>query len=142
MIARVLAALDGTPIARRVVEVAAEIADRFDAELLLLRVIQVPPEFPAPAAHGAPPDELPASMRHHAEDELRALSAGLPRAARAALLIEEGEPWHAISDAADRLAVDLVVMGSHIYRWPDAILGTVAGRMANHAHRNVLIVHR
>lgn len=141
MIASVMAALDGTAIAPRVLAVATEIAERFDAKMYLFRAIHVPPEFPAAAAHALPDDPLPASLTHRAAAELLALAAGNPRASNATLVIEEGDPWRAIIAASDRLSIDLVVMGSHTYHWPDQLFGTVAARLANRGHRNVLIVH-
>ena len=37
--------------------------------------------------------------------------------------------------------MDLIVLGSHGYGTLDMLLGTTAGRVANIATRNVLVVH-
>jgi nucleotide-binding universal stress UspA family protein len=140
MIRTILVALDDSPRAPGVLAAASEIAERFDARMLLYRTITVPPEFPA-AAHSSHADPLVEIMHDKAVAELHALASGNPRASVEPPVIDEGQPWRAIVDAADRLQVDLVVIGSHRYHGLDRILGTTAGKVANHAHRNVLIVH-
>ena len=73
---------------------------------------------------------------------LRRLAAGNARASPQVLVIGYGDPWRAILEAANRLDVDLVVVGSHLYHFPDEeLLGTVAGTLANRGTRNVLVVH-
>lgn len=134
----ILVAVDSSPRAVRVVRAAAEMARAFRAGLMPLRVIEVPPEFP-PAAKASHPDALAASLRASAMGELYRLVEGLPSIA--APVVRVGEPWREIVSAADELDVDLIVIGSHGYGGWDRLLGTTAGKVANHAHRNVLIVH-
>jgi nucleotide-binding universal stress UspA family protein len=55
--------------------------------------------------------------------------------------VRAGEPWRVILEVSADLEVDLVVVGSHGYGTLDRILGTTAGRVANLATRNVLVVH-
>lgn len=140
MIRRILAALDDTAIAPRVLAIATEIAERFDADLHLFRAVQVPPEFPAAAANATRDDPLPAHLAKEALEALHRLAAGHPRALAHPPEIGFGDPWRAIVEAGDRLDVDLLVVGSHVYHWPDRVLGTVAGNLANRGHRNVLVV--
>jgi nucleotide-binding universal stress UspA family protein len=140
MIRKILVALDASERAPRVVAAASEIAERFDARMLLFRAVDLPPEFP-PAAHVEGGDPLPAYLQECARKELRALAAGNPRADLEHPEVVFEQPWRAIVAAADRLDVDLVVIGSHGYHGLDRLLGTTAGKVANHAHRNVLIVH-
>jgi universal stress protein F len=71
---------------------------------------------------------------------LQRLAASNARATREAPVIGYGDAWRAIVAAADQLDVDLVVMGSHLYHFPDQVLGTVAGKLANRGTRNVLVV--
>lgn len=142
MIHRILVALDDTAIAPRVLAVATEIAERFDAELHCFRAVMVPPEFPAAAANAAPDDPLPAHLADEAAAALRGLAAGNPRALAHPPEIGFGDPWRAIVEAGDRLDADLLVVGSHVYHLPDRVLGTVAGNLANRGHRNVLVVRR
>ncbi len=140
MITRILVALDASPRAPDVFSAANEIATRFDARMILFRAIDVPPEFP-PAAHVAGGDPLPAYLARRAREDLEALAAGNQRADVEHPVVVVGQPWRAIVATADRLDVDLIVLGSHGYHAIDRLLGTTAGKVANMAHRNVLIVH-
>lgn len=141
MITTILVALDDKPIAARVLAVATEIADRFDARMLLLRVIHVPPEFPAAAGGASRRDPLAAHLHARAAEELAALARDNARASAEAPILISGEPWRTIVEAGDVFDADLIVMGSHVHRWPDRLLGTNAGHLANQGHRDVLIVH-
>jgi len=140
MIRNLLVALDSTAIAPRVLAAATEIAERFDARMFLCRAVMVPPEFPAAAANAARHDALPDILAAQALAELRGLAAGNPRASAETPLISYGDPWRAIVEAGERLDVELIVVGSHLYHWPDRVLGTVAGNLVNRGHRNVLVV--
>jgi nucleotide-binding universal stress UspA family protein len=142
MIRGVLAALDGSARAPGVFDAAVDLAARFGATLRLLRVVFVPPEFPAAAA-GNPADALPAHLTQVARDEMLALIA---RAAPCAVAIEAplvrfGIPWRVILEVSEHFDVDLIVVGSHGYHGLDRILGTTAARVANMARRSVLVVH-
>jgi len=140
MIRSILVALDETPRAPDVLKRAHEIAECFDARMILLRIIVVPPEFP-PASATHYHDELPTVLAHRARDSLIALAANLPRALAQTPLVLEGEPWRVIVDTAERSRVDLVVIGSHGYHVIDRVLGTTAAKVVNHATRDVVVVH-
>src|SRR5690242_21669525 len=77
MIQTILVALDGSPRAAGVFTAATEIARRFHSELVPLRVIFIPAEFPA-AAHTTNVDPLQAEMIREAETALGALAASTP----------------------------------------------------------------
>jgi len=140
MIRTILVALDETPIATRVLATATEIAEHFDAHMVLFRAVMIPPEFPAAAAQATPGDPLPDHLAQEAREALRLLSTGNARAGAEPPVIAYGDPWRAIVATSNRLDADLVVVGSHLYHWPDHILGTVAGNLANRGTRNVLVV--
>jgi nucleotide-binding universal stress UspA family protein len=140
MIRRILVALDGSDRAAGVFDAAAEIAARFGATLLLLRVIHVPPEFP-PGGAGFEPDHLPAILTRRALEDMAKLAARRTDLTIEAPLVREGQSWRAILAASDELAADLIVVGSHGYHGLDRVLGTTAGKVANLARRNVLVVH-
>ena len=135
----VLVALDGSARAPRVLAVANDLAARYGAPLALLRVIEIPPEFP-PAGAGFAEDRLPAYLAKTASAELAALAKSYDIAAES-MLVRKGQPWRAILEAADELDADIIVMGSHGYSGLDHLLGTTAGKVANLAARNVFIVH-
>lgn len=141
MITRILVALDASPRAPHVLAASAEIASRFGATLTLFRALSIPPDFP-PAAHVVPGDALPAFLTKEAEDSLQALVTTLPAGVIVDTpIVRVGQSWRTILLVAAELNVDLIVVGSHGYYGLDRILGTTAGKVANLAHRNVLVVH-
>lgn len=139
MIRNILAAVDGSVRAPHVVAAAVEIAGKFDAQIALLRVVALPQEYPAAAAN--PRNDLPAELTHSVEEDLARLAATSPRLRALPALVYEGQPWRAIVDEGKRLDVDLIVLGSHGWGGWDRVLGTTAGKVANHADRSVLVVH-
>lgn len=138
MIGRVLVALDRSERAPQVLETAKAIAEKFSAAVYLLRVIDVPPEIPPAAATSG--DQLEPSLVREALDELGALAGA---ADIHATLHVVADPWppRAIVGAAEKLDVDLIVVGSHGYKGWDRLLGTNAAAIANRARRHVLVVH-
>jgi nucleotide-binding universal stress UspA family protein len=140
VIERILVALDGSPRSAGVLAAAAEIGRRFDAELLPLRVVFIPAEFP-PSAHVPHGDPLRVHVVDEAGRALAALVASVTGVRFGAPTVLQGQPWRAILQAAADLDVDLVVIGSHGYHGLDRVLGTTAGKVANVADRNVLVVH-
>jgi nucleotide-binding universal stress UspA family protein len=140
MIRTILVALDGSLRAPAVFAAAAELARRFQAELVLLRVIFIPAEFP-PAGHMTYMDPLRAQMIRDAEVALGDLASTAPDVRVTPPLVRHGQPWKVILEVSDELYVDLIVMGSHGYHGLDRVLGTTAGKVANLASRNVLVVH-
>lgn len=141
IIRSILAAIDGSVRSAAVLELASEMAGRFSATLKVVRVVQLPPEFPAAAA-GAPPDALPAHLTHEAIAEVRSIASNTPGAAPFdEPIVRFGQPWREILLLAHEMDVDLIIVGSHGYYGWDRILGTTAGKVANLADRNVLVVH-
>ncbi len=136
----ILVALDASHRAQGVFEAAVEIATQFKAELHLLRVVSVPPEFPAAAA-GSGPDTLGKFLRNKAVEELAEFIAQAPHVSFGAPIVRQGEPWRVILEASEELEVDLIVLGSHGYKGLDRLLGTTAAKAVNMALRNVLVVH-
>src|SRR6185437_1534092 len=117
------------------------LAESLGASIHLLRAISVPPEFP-PAAHVSSGDGLPGYLVKKAEADLRAFAARAPRLRIETMVRESTQPWRVIIDVADEIDADLIVVGSHGYFGIDHLLGTNAGKVANLANRNVVVVHR
>ena len=138
----VMAALDGSERAPAVYHVACGVAARFGARLYVFRALDIPPEFPAAAAY-KDGDPLPAFLEQQAREQLAFITNGSSGGVRPEppIITASHQPWRAIIEAAARLSIDLIVMGSHGYGGLDRILGTTAGKVANLASRNVLIVH-
>ena len=140
MFSKILAAVDSSPRARAVVDTAAEVADKFAGEVHLFRVITLPPEFPAAARN--PPDDLERTLCEQARRELTILAGDHRRIVIDPPEAGPREPWRAILDRAKVLGVGLIVIGSHGFGGWDRVLGTTAGKVADHADRPVLVVHR
>jgi nucleotide-binding universal stress UspA family protein len=140
VIRSVLVGLDTNAIAPRVLAVATEVAERLDARMFLFRAVPVAPELPAAAANATRRHPLARHLAAEAARDLQRLAAGNPRASAADPIVCHGDPWRAILETGDRLDVDLIVVGSHLYHGPDRVLGTVAGNLANRGHRNLLVV--
>ena len=139
MIARILAAVDGSPRALGVTRAALELADRFGATVHLYRALAIPPEFPAAAANA--PDLLEPQLVDEAKRHLRGLVGNHGRVVLEPIAVLQGQPWRAIIAESDRLEVDLIVLGSHGFGGWDRVLGTTAGKVVNHATRSVWVVH-
>jgi nucleotide-binding universal stress UspA family protein len=137
----ILVAVDGSRRAPAVYQTALAFAKQFDATLHVFRAIVVPQDFP-PAAPTRREDELPHQMEGQATEELRAMLGSPPSRVLPPVLRFVSQAWRAILAIADELDVDLIVLGSHGYEGLDRILGTTAGKVVNHAKRNVLVVHR
>ena len=138
-IRKILAALDESPRAPLVFETATSLARQLNAEVILLRVVSVPPDLP-PAAH-THPDHLEETLELRAVDELQRLAAAAPGVQFSTPVAVEGDPWRQILAVATAQDVDLIVLGSHGYHGLDRVLGTVAAKVVNHADRDVLVVH-
>lgn len=141
MISHILVALDGSERAPGVFAAAVELAARFRASLHPFRAVTVPPEFPAAAA-GSRPDPLASHLLERAEEELAEIVATAPPGMHVAPpVVRFGQAWRLILALGDEIDADLIVVGSHGYHALDRVLGTTAARVANVAHRNVLVVH-
>jgi universal stress protein A len=141
MLLKVLAALDGSERAPAVLDVAAAVARLSGARLYVVRAISVPPEFPAAAA-GSLADPLVAQLAANAMRDLSRLVAAAPESVSVEPpIVRVGVAWKVVLQTADERGVDLIVVGSHGYHGWDRILGTTAGKIANIAKHNVLIVH-
>lgn len=139
MMRSILVALDDSLRAPHVLATATDLADHYDARLVLMRAIVPHSDFP-PAAHVEHSGELEDRLRDDARRQISALAANLGSVRVESVVVAVGEPWRAILDVAERSAVDLIVMGSHGYAGLDHLLGTTAAKVVNHAKRNVLIV--
>jgi nucleotide-binding universal stress UspA family protein len=68
---------------------------------------------------------------------------GVPRYESLPTFSEASPAWKGILQFADDQDASLIVLGSHGHSGcPDVLLGSVAGAVAAHSRRSVLIVHR
>ena len=134
---RILCAFDGSEQATRAFDYAAELARRFDAEVLVLAVAR-PPEPPELVETAA----VLENARDFYEQQFgvlreRAGEDGL----RLRFDVAVGHPAEQIVHRAEVEGADLIVMGhrgkSFVARW---LLGSVSKRVLSYAHCAVLIV--
>lgn len=135
----ILIAIDGSAHSPRVFEAGAASARAMHARAVVYRSIDVPSDYtPGPTTK---PDTLPAYLEREARAQLTSLVTSAPDVECALLVEQAAQPWRAILAAAEAVDADLIVLGSHGYHGWDRILGTITGKVANLAQRNVLIVH-
>ncbi|MHB8875816.1 MAG: universal stress protein [Myxococcaceae bacterium] len=136
----ILVPTDFGDAADRAIEVASELAKRFDAQLTIAHVFQAPAQAYAGMEVGAE-DYLPRLRRvvqGALDDVLEAAQSRLPRAKT---VLVEGRPWERILSIAQDLGVDLVVMGTHGRKGlPHAVMGSVAEKVVRYSPVPVLTV--
>lgn len=140
MYTRVLLPLDGSEMAEQALPHAVAQAERFGAELVLLRVLE-----PFPHVRGMSATNL-AAIRQQTdewtEEYLDRLSSDLRgRAIAVKTAVVEGRPGMAITQYAETNNVDLIVLCSRgrsgLSRW---LMGSVADRVMRGAAVPVLLV--
>ena len=160
---RILVPLDGSPFANDILPKVQELALCAQAEVLLLRVVSEPNEWPVEAESfvfsaglvrtGAFANVKPEPMhtrraieaehtREAAQASLDAAAAELTRAGLSVeTLIQEGNPAQTILEVAEHCCPDVIAMSTHgrggIQRF---LMGSVATRVLEHAKVPLLIV--
>lgn len=137
----ILVPTDFSPSSAEAIELAIEMATRFNAELTLLHVWELP-VYPYMELI-INPAELTSSIEKAAADslatKLKEVQARLPRA-RSKLAM--GIPWRQIVDAINESKADLLVVGTHGRRGVEhALLGSVAEKLVRLSPVPVLTVH-
>jgi nucleotide-binding universal stress UspA family protein len=144
----ILICYDGSPSARRAVEVAAQTLGGTPAVLLH---VWNPPDRIIADAFGIGEHEH-APTYEHLEDLSRqrageVLTDGLTLAEQLKLSVtsrlerDQSTVWSTIIDVADELSSELIVCGTHGHTAMETdLLGSVANPLAHHARRPVLIV--
>jgi nucleotide-binding universal stress UspA family protein len=136
----ILVALDGSIRARGVFDAAATLARALRARVVLYRALVIPPDLSAPG-EGKGPDDFPKYLEKEAHTELLALKTRATDVPCEIRIDETDQPWRSILAAGDTVNADLIVLGSHGFHGWDHMLGTTAGKVANRAPRNVMIIH-
>ncbi len=120
-------------------DVATELAASTGGKLILFRAVGVPVEIPV-EAYTVTPTSLAEVLEKDAKEYLERLAADLPAPLVEETVTEVGTAWQAICTTANRLEVDLIIIGSHGYSGLDHLMGTTAGKVVNHANQSVLVV--
>jgi nucleotide-binding universal stress UspA family protein len=122
---RILVATDRSETAELAVQFAADMAVRFEAELLLCQVVIPPAE--------APP---------HASEELTEYGRGFAGDLARGVISEGEDPAQAIVDAAEAEDADVVVVGNvGMSGRKEFLLGNVPNRVSHNSDRTVIIVN-
>jgi nucleotide-binding universal stress UspA family protein len=143
---RVMVPLDGSPLAAQALPLAADLAERARAELLLMQavdeIIELYPVITPLSRPDLMPSEMLRMLRARAGQQLEEQAAmlrdgGLPVVTRVA----NGHAAEAIIDEAERQSVDLIVIATHGYsgikRWA---LGSVTDKVLHAAVTPLLLV--
>ncbi|AUX08871.1 universal stress protein UspA [Halalkaliarchaeum desulfuricum] len=137
MIERILLPTDGSEAAESAVERAYELADKFDAELHTMYVIEIEalPTFanldtePVREAHKRRGDELLTEIEENA-----------PAGVNVTKAIEEGHPESHIVDYAEEHDIDVITMGTHGREGLGRVLiGSVTERVMRESPCSVLV---
>lgn len=146
MFNKILVALDGSAHADRALEMAIDIARKYDASLLLFHAIQVNLQVRNSTFSGRVADAAKEAYRKIgreiaeeiiAKATARARDEGLERVTS---LFVEGEPATSIIDTAAREQADLLVLGTRgMSGLRQIIVGSVAHKVTIAAHAPVLV---
>jgi ubiquinone biosynthesis protein len=132
VIQRILVATDRSDTATRAVAWAAEMSDRYAAELLVLQVV-APEHLTGQEGEG---------VSGEAADQLAALTEQVSGERGRALLVYDSDPADAIVRACAQERVDLVVVGNVGMRdRTEFLLGSVPNRVSHNARCSVVIVN-
>src|SRR5881296_3403045 len=131
-----MVATDRSESAGRAVDWAADMAGRFDAELVLLQVL-MPENAPGTEAGAAE-----ATRASYAAQDLAKLAATLAGSRGVARVVVDSDPARAIVEAAEREKVDVVVVGNvGMSGRKEFLLGNVPNRVSHNARCTVVIVN-
>jgi nucleotide-binding universal stress UspA family protein len=137
---RILVPVDLGDHAKEVLDYAAALAGRLDAELHVCHAVpwsQLGAEFPAVMADHALSDVM--ALHRNDFDLLIASCAG--KAPIASAELQTGDPRTLIVDTAEQLHADLIIMGTHGRRGVSRLLlGSVAEQIVRTAPCPVLLV--
>jgi nucleotide-binding universal stress UspA family protein len=130
---------DGSTASQPAVELAGRLCRETGARLTVLNVQRLSPALASPV----PAVSDLAELRGAVERQVRAQAAGVlgPLGVDWRLETGSGDPAGELDRAADRHGADLIVVGGRGHSMAHRILlGSVASRLAHHAHHPVLVV--
>lgn len=142
MYRKILAPLDGSPLAEVALPHAISLAQQFDAELLLLRIFGLPPQLYSALELASTAEAEVLASRSEAESYLQTAAFRLRKEGlRVTTLVDSGPIAETIVDLAQVEGVDVIVMSTHgrsgLGRW---VYGSVADRVLRSAHVPILLI--
>ena len=140
IVRRILVVSDGTDVSLRGVDTAADIASRYEAELLLMTAVPIPQHVVAAAKlHGKTIEHYVERMA--AEALATSIATLRQRGVGAEVKVLMGSPAESIVAEAAAGRVDLVVMGRRARMEPkDLVLGSVSDRVARNLAVPILLI--
>lgn len=141
-IQRILVATDFSETAERAVRYAAALAAPLKSELILVHVIE-PIVLPLEVYGASGTASVVEAVDRSARESLAGAVAALKKIHRGRCrgVVVDGAPAWAIVDAADKLRIDLIVMGTHGRGGlSHLLLGSVAEKVVRSASCSVLTV--
>ncbi len=145
---RILAAVDFSEASEEALQRAEEIASVCGSDLYLLHVVEEPPALfyadvlADPTVN--PLGETPITEMMVENAQKRLLSLGQRYSVpEERCLVVVGSPKREILDEAEKLGVDLIVVGRHGHGFFERLLiGSISNYVVGHADRDVLVVTR
>jgi ubiquinone biosynthesis protein len=135
-IQRVMVGTDRSKTADQAVLWAAQFAERYGAELFVAQVIL--PQHPATTEFGAAEHTRAAAANHELTEFVRRLAGERERA----FVVMDDDPASAIVQAAEREAIDVLVVGnSGMAGRKEFLLGNVPNRISHNSRCTVIIVN-
>lgn len=136
-LARILVASDGSEYSRGALATADALAKATAAELLIVSVAVVNPEY----ATVAP--ELRATALEKAQAALQEAGQRIVAAKRSELVVEADDPYHGIVEAAEEARADMIVIGRRGKRGlARDLIGDATAKVIGHASCPVLVCPR
>lgn len=124
--------------ARRSADAAVAMARAHGAVLHLLNVV---PDDGMPIVSAALDQNHHTDVTEIAEDELRKWAARhVPQDVSYKVHMSQGTVYDRIIKVADRLKIDVIIVGSHRPELKDYLMGPNAARVARHANQSVFVV--
>ena len=140
MYKRIVVPLDGSPLAEQALAHATAQAERFEAEIVILKVLEPLPEatLTSPASVQRA-EQLSAQL---ARDYLERIADRIrEKGITAKVVLLEGKPYVEIVQYAEQPEVDMIVMSTRGHSgWSRWLLGSVADRVVRGANVPVLLV--
>ncbi len=141
---RILVPTDFSLPAQKALRYGIEFAKRFEAEIILVHVVE-PPAYAAAFSRGGPIEETDEQRRAYEwfDQQLQnQAKEEIPESVRHRLMLFKGTPSAEIADCARREQADLIVMAtSGRSGLKDVLLGSTAERVLRRAGCPVMTIH-
>jgi len=141
-IKKILSPTDFSEASRNAMREAADLATRYQADLLLVHVVRALPALPPNPNFVFEVPEYERALHADAERQLKALTADLSgTGVRLQSIVGHGDAGAEIVRVAEAEAVGLIVIATHgTTGWQRVLLGSVAEKVVRLAHCPVLTI--